>query len=103
MMEISAALKATAAGVVAIGTIGGGVLTLDSRHVAQEEFDSYVSSNRVQTILSLANEAKSEGSPDYLCKALDAEFASLCTEQPDHYFCDDPQIRKDIVKKAGCD
>ena len=102
-MEISGAVAKAAATVTAIGVVGGGALTLDSRHVAQHDFDAYVSSNRVQTILSLANESKDEGAPDYLCKALEAEFAALCTEQAGHYFCDDPQVKKDIVKKAGCD
>lgn len=98
MMEISTLAKA----VVALGVIGGSTLTLDRLHVSQNDYDTFVSSSRVQTILSLADQSQAEGSPGYLCRALTAEFVALCTEQPKHYFCTDPDARKEIMLKAGC-
>jgi len=96
-------LTGAAATITAIGAIGGGALTLDHLHTPRAEFDAYVSGNRVQTILSLAEQSRSEGAPAYLCRALVAEFAALCTEMPDHYFCADPEARNEIMTKAGCE
>jgi hypothetical protein len=101
MMDIAATIKGAAALVTSIGVIGGGAYYMDERHAGQKEFDQYVSSNRVQTILSLAEQARREGSPPYLCSALQAEFAALCTEIPEHYFCNADSQRQ-IMAKAGC-
>jgi len=50
-MELSGTLKAAAAVVISLGTIGGGVLTLDSRHVNREDYNNYVAGNRVQRVM----------------------------------------------------
>ncbi len=102
MMELPSVLTDSAKVVTAIGLIGGGAYVLDERHASQEEFEQFVSSSRVQTILDLAEQSKREGSPGYLCRAIHAEFAALCTEQPKHYFCTDPDAKRELLAKAGC-
>lgn len=102
MIEISATARKAAALVTAVATIGAGAIGMDTRHVSQVEFNSHVSSNRVRTILDLTEQSQRSGAPTYLCRALDAEFAALCTEQPRHYFCDDPDTKREIMAKAGC-
>ena len=87
---------------MAVTAIGGGAISLNQLHVSQAEFDQFVAGNRVQTILQLQQQAAREGSPAYLCAALEAEFAALCTEQPDHYFCVDSTAKREILAKAGC-
>ena len=102
MMGLATFLKGLAATAVALGTIGGTALAVDKLYVDQGTYDKHVSSNRVQTILSLASESEREGGPDYLCRALHAEFAALCTEQPGHYFCEDPATKQEILFRADC-
>lgn len=101
-MGILTSLNEAKGAIVAITAVGGGGIALNNMHVNQDDYDAYVSGNRVQTILSLAEQSKNEGSPAYLCRALQSEFAALCTELPNHYFCEDPDARKEIMAKAGC-
>jgi len=101
-MGLLTALNEAKGAILSCAAIGGGALTLNGLHVSQTDFDQYVSASRVQTILQLQDQAAREGSPAYLCKALEAEFAALCTEQPHHYFCEDPDAKESIMAKAGC-
>ena len=98
MMDLAAASKA----VGAIAVIGGGALGLHELHTPRVEFNEHVASERVRTIFDLAKEAKESGSPDWLCRALDEEILSLCTRQPNHYICTDPDTKREIKAKAGC-
>lgn len=112
MMELATILKGAAACVVSVGTIGGGLLAVDSRYdpkgeaekVRQEyklEVTGIRSDLRGDRILELAKDARDEDSPDYLCDALEREFVALCTEQPGHYLCI-PDTQRQIKAKAGC-
>jgi len=102
MMGFLTALNEAKGAVIAATAIGGSAITLNTLHVSQDDFDVYVSSNRVQTILHLQDQSAREGAPSYLCRAITEEFAALCTEQPKHYFCTDPSAKKEIFAKAGC-
>ena len=105
MMGILASLSEAKGAVLAVTAIGGGAIGLHQMHVPRAEYDEFVASNRVQTILQLAKDSRDEGGPIYLCRALEAEFIALCSEQKNHYFCSGQQgaeARKDILAKAKC-
>lgn len=101
-MGILTALNEAKGAILAVTAIGGGAITLNGLHVSQGDFDEHVSSNRVRTILELQQQSAREGGPGYLCRALEAEFAALCTEHPEHYFCADPNAKREIMAKARC-
>lgn len=102
MMGLAATVIKGSSVVTAIGVIVGGGFALDDRHAKQDEFDAHVSSNRVRTILDLVEQSKNDGAPGYLCRAIESEFIALCTEQPNHYLCTDPDAKRELVSKAGC-
>lgn len=101
-MSVLTALADAKGAIGAVAVIGGGALGLNALHVQQEEFDDYVSANRVSIILEIAKDAKAEGSPPWLCRALEAEIIALCTDMPKHYLCTDPDSKREIRAKAGC-
>ncbi len=102
MMALTATIKSAATVVTSLGIIGAGALTLDNMHAPQEQVDRMQASNRVGTILELVSQAANQGSAEWICRAIEAEFASLCTEMPDHYWCDDPDAKRSLFEKAGC-
>ena len=102
-MALAATITKASSVVIAIAAIGGGAYTLDDRHASQADFQTHVSSNRVRTILDLVAQSKNDGAPAYLCRMIEAEFIALCTEQPKHYLCTDPDAKRELVSKAGCD
>jgi hypothetical protein len=117
MMEIPAVIKIGTALVTFTGVVGGGAWTLNEAHEprgAAEKVEQKVmaeitadrSSRRVDTILRIVDDAARSEDPNYkglLCMSLDAEFIQLCTEQPSHYLCTDPEAIKSLKAKAGCE
>jgi hypothetical protein len=100
-MEIATLLKSTAASVVAVGAIAGGVMGADARYAPASTVSELKSELRVDRIFRIASEAQASGSPAWLCEALERELVLLCTEQPDNYLCG-PDARREIKAKAGC-
>ena len=98
-MEIATLLKSTAASVVAVGAIAGGIVGADSRYASVSTVSELQAELRIDRIFNLANEAADSGSPEWLCDALEKELIGLCTDNPDHYLCD---AFDDIKDKAGC-
>jgi hypothetical protein len=93
-------LTQAAAGVVAIGTIGGGAVTLDKLHVAAEDFDKYVQQQQMADERDFVRELKKDirdiqgsliESPDeeYLIEALAELIDQLCEIRPDDRLCED--------------
>jgi hypothetical protein len=101
-MSLSATVANAATLVTAIGAVGGGALYLDNAHFPREAGMAMQAAGRVNTILGLVKEARDGDSPDWLCRAIDAEFIELCTESPDHYLCKDPDAKRELKTKAGC-
>ena len=101
-MGLTTTVKSAAATVTAIGTIGGGALFLDNTHAPAEQVDQMQAANRVGTILDLVEQAAHEGPAEWICRSIEAEFAALCTEMPNHYWCDDPDAKRELLAKAGC-
>jgi hypothetical protein len=89
--------------VAAVGAVGGGALTLDNLHVPSSWAESHEADHRVRTIFELADRSFEAGAPDWLCDAIEQEFIMLCTDAPDHYLCEDPEAKKDIMEGAGCE
>ncbi len=96
-------LTKAAAYVAATGTIGGGALALDHLHVPASWAEKHEAEHRVRTIFDLADRAEGADAPDWLCDAIEQEFIALCTENPDHYLCEDPEPKQDIMEGAGCE
>ena len=101
-MSLAATITKGAAVVTAIGTISGGALYLDNTHAPAEQVDQMQASSRVNTILQLVETAAREGAADWICLSIEAEFAALCTELPDHYWCEKPETKAALMDKAGC-
>jgi hypothetical protein len=93
-------LTQAAAGVVAIGTIGGGALTLDNMHVASEDFERYLAKERVGTIFEYMDQIAKQGPQSWLCQSLEEELIELCVDLPEHPMCGD---RDEILEETGCD
>lgn len=87
--------------VTAIGVIIGGGLAAEDRYAPAQAVSEIKSELRVDRIFRLVGEAQANGSPAWLCNALDAEFVALCTEQPEHYLCGD-EARRELKAKSGC-
>lgn len=109
MMELAATLKTAAAVVTSVGVIGGGAFVLDERHALRTELNShagefvaYRAGGRVNTILELVEQAHHEGAAEWICRTIEAEFVALCTELPDHYWCTEPDAKRELKAKAGC-
>ena len=101
MMALSATLTKAATVVTAIGTVGGGALYLDHRHAPAETVGEIKAELRVDRIFRLVDQASANGSPKWLCDALDKELVTLCTDEPDHYLCG-TDARRELKAKAGC-
>lgn len=112
-MGLLATLTKVASGVTAVGVIGGGVVTLDTRHELRTEAEkehtelraqssSIQADMRVDRIFKMVSEARDTGAPDWLCSAMDEEFVNLCTEMPGHYLCK-PESKRELKAKAGCE
>ena len=93
-------LTQAAAAIVAIGSIGGGALTLDHMHVAAEDFDRYLAKERVGTIFEYMDQVRVQGPQPWLCQALEEELIELCVDLPEHPMCMD---RDEILEETGCD
>jgi hypothetical protein len=87
--------------VTAIGVILGGGFAAEDRYAPATAVSEIQSEMRVDRIFRLIDEAQANGSPDWLCNALDAEFVELCTDEPDHYLCSS-DARDGLYEKAGC-
>ena len=101
-MSLAATVTKAGSTVVAIGIVGGGALTLDHLHAPRSAITAIESQLRVDRIFDLVDQAAASGSPDWLCRAIEQEFISLCTEQPDHYLCTDPDAKRGLKARAGC-
>ena len=109
-MEIAGMCKTAAALVTSIGVIGGGALyiedahdALDDRHAPREALTVIESQLHVSRIFDLVQQAHDEGSPNWLCRAIESEYIELCTEVPAHFLCKDADAHRELVKKAGCE
>ena len=88
-----------AAAVVAVGTIGGGALTLDHLHVASEDFKEYIEQQREADDRAYVQELKkdiralrlslTETDDEYLVEELAALIDELCEVRPDDRLCDE--------------
>lgn len=101
-MGIATTLTKAAAIVTAMGTVGGGAIYLDTSHAKRSEVVSLEAAGKVQTILSLVDQAHKEGAADWLCRSIEAEFIELCTKAPNHYLCTDKDAKRELKAKAGC-
>ena len=89
-------LPQIAASVVAVGTIGGGALTLDSMHVASEDFKQHLEFEQSRYVLQLKKDireiryALSEDPDDqYLVGVLADMVDELCEIRPDDRECEE--------------
>jgi hypothetical protein len=80
-----------------------------ANHVSKVEFTvvandvaSMKTEGKVQTILGYVDQAFRDGSAPWLCRAIEQEFINLCTDSPDHYLCKDPDAKRELKAKAGC-
>ena len=91
-------LPQIAAGVVAVGSIGGGALALDRMHVANEDFKDYIEAQQEAADRSYVQELKKnirevrgalQEDPDeeYLIEALASLIDELCEIRPDDRLC----------------
>jgi hypothetical protein len=87
--------------VAAIAAIGGAAIGMDVRYAPASAVSEIKADLRVDRIFRLVGEAQANGSPAWLCNALDEEFVALCTEQPEHYLCG-VDARREMKAKAGC-
>ena len=86
-----------AAAVVAVGTIGGGALTLDHLHVAAQDFKDYIEQQQEADDRMYVQELKkdirslrlalSETDDEYLAEELAALIDELCEIRPDDRLC----------------
>jgi len=91
-------LPQIAAGVVAVGSIGGGALALDKMHVAAEDFKEYIEQQQQADDRAYVQELKKSirevtgallEDPDevYLIEALAGLIDELCEVRPDDRLC----------------
>ena len=94
-------LPQIAAGVVAIGSIGGGALALDRMHVASEDFKEYIEQQQMADdrdyVLQLKKDIRDvkgalleNPSEEFLIDSLAELIDSLCEIRPDDKLCEDP-------------
>jgi len=92
------ALTKIAASVVAVGTIGGGALTLDHLHVASEDFKDYIEQQQMsdergyvlelkKDIRELQGALASDPDDQYLADVLVDMIDELCEIRPDDREC----------------
>ena len=93
-------LTQMAAAVVAVGSIGGGALTLDRLHVAAQDFEDYIEQQQMDAerfyvqelkkdIRSIREALKSHPDDDYLIEELADLIDELCEYRPDDRLCQD--------------
>lgn len=99
MMAIAATMTKAASVITAIGVIGAGSYTLDKRHAPME----VVSDIGVMQIFDLVEIAQRDGSQQWICRAIEQEIIKLCSKQPEHFLCRDPESVHSLKAKAGCD
>lgn len=87
--------------VTAVGVIIGAGFAADERYAPASTVSELQSQLQVDRIFRLVDEAQANGSPAWLCNALDAEFVELCTNEPEHYLCG-TEARHELKAKAGC-
>lgn len=87
-------LPQIAASVVAVGTIGGGALTLDHLHVASEDFEKHLEYEQQRYVLQLKKDIREiryavREDPDdqYLEGILADMIAELCEIRPEDREC----------------
>jgi hypothetical protein len=88
--------------VTAIGIIGGATITAETRYAPASAIGDLKSELRVDRIFDMTRESEASGGPDWLCRAIDKEFVTLCSEYPSHYLCIDPEARKELKARAKC-
>ena len=99
-MEVSTTVKTGAAIVTSLGVIGGGAVSLDTRHVRADDFEKYIEQQQMDYERSYVRELKREirdvqgalaDDPDepYLQDALLELIDELCEYRPDDKLCDD--------------
>lgn len=108
-MSLLTALNEAKGAIAAVALIGGGAIGMDARHPKYSDLDgvraevmSLKADTRVRDILHLRDQARREGAPEWLCKAIEEQFVLLCNESPDHYLCRDPAAKREIMSSAGC-
>ena len=93
-------LPQIAAGVVAVGSIGGGALALDKMHVAAEDFKEYIEQQQEADDRAYAQELKKsirevtgalleDPDEEYLIEALAGLIDELCEVRPDDRLCNE--------------
>jgi len=91
-------LTQIAAGVVAVGTIGGGALTLDHLHVASQDFKEYIEQQQIDDERAYVQDLKEDirnvraaliDYPDeeFLIEELAELIDELCEYRPDDRLC----------------
>jgi len=91
-------LPQIAAGVVAVGSIGGGAIALDIRHVAAQDFAEYIEQQQVsderdyvlqlkKDIRQLRGALSEDPGDDYLVDALADMINELCEIRPEDREC----------------
>jgi hypothetical protein len=89
-----------AASVVAVGTIGGGALTLDKMHVAAEDFKEYIKQQQLaderlyvqrlkEDIREIRGALAEDPDEEYLIEALAEMIDELCEFRPDDRLCEE--------------
>ena len=97
MMGLS--LPKIAASIGAVGTIGGGALTLDKMHVASEDFDKYIQQQQmadereyVQNLKKDIRDVKAaltlNPDEEWLIESLAELIDELCEYRPDDRMCE---------------
>ena len=93
-------LTQMAASLTAVGVIGAGALTLDTRHVAASDFEKYIEVQQAaddrdyvlklkQSIRNIKEGLANDPSQDYLVDALADAIDSLCEMRPEDRLCDE--------------
>jgi hypothetical protein len=88
-----------AAAVVAVGTIGGGALTLDNLHVAAEDFKEYIEqqqqADEAEYVLALKQDIRElrqllmlHPDDEYIANELQSMVDELCEFRPDDRLCE---------------
>jgi hypothetical protein len=88
-----------AASVVAVGTIGGGALTLDNLHVAAEDFKEYIEqqqqADEAEYVLALKQDIRElrqllmlHPDDEYIANELQSMVDELCEFRPDDRLCE---------------
>jgi hypothetical protein len=88
--------------VTAFGVIAAAAISAENRYAPASAMGELKAELRVDRIFDLTRESEASGGPDWLCRAIDKEFVTLCSEYPSHYLCIDPDARKELKARAKC-